>query len=181
MSYQASNPFVIDVGDDPGLSLEVLVKKASDHADSYSQDNANHRDYISMDEEGLSELPSPSLILMGTPDNHKIEGKQGGCMYLFRYGSKWANDSSAANAETRRKNKKRAAKRKVRNDAAKESERTVRQKTAMSSAIHIPLSLSDVGVSKDMLTVSPVPKISYPKTLEEVKADNYRIVEWDGK
>jgi hypothetical protein len=91
-------------------------------------------------------------------------------------------------AATQHKNAKRANKRRAVRQKIKDSEREVRQKMAMSSAIETNFSLDAVHVSQDTLTATPFPlRTDYPRTLDAVingdplsKLKGYRIIEWDG-
>jgi hypothetical protein len=90
----------------------------------------------------------------------------------------------AAKRSTRRKNERRRTKRKAYKEKTKLLNAEIMHQAAMSSAVATDYCLSSVEVTKDLLTVKP-PKFDgaerYPRTLKELLACGYRVVEWDGR
>ena len=174
MPPPAVRPLVIGI--DPDLSLKALVKQATARSQLYdSEDGITDPGDTSSEETGVPVQPKLPVL-----ENQTEIGKCGvptvwnQCSFI--------HTTAAVNRDTKRKNKKRALKRQASRRDLKDAQRLVRQKAAMSTTIATDFPLNSIPVSKDMLTGmrGSSSNDSYPRTLEEVKAKGYRIVQWDG-
>lgn len=179
MSYKTGHRVVIDPG--INVDLEMLVKQASRESEASStQDLIDDSHDIPPDEGGLPVASTAVNVVGHSPLDEPEAEMQAKCKIPLGYRYVLAYTMSAGTPSTKHKNLKRGAKRKARAEAVKVLERSIRQKTAMSSTIPSGLFLHTVEVSEDMLTGRKTPPGTYPLTLEEVEV-LYSIVQWDGR
>jgi hypothetical protein len=155
------------------LSIKVIQQAGT--ASEFSIANENEGTF-------LAEDSWPSTMI-GTSGFCQSEPEEQGERYTLGH-STLPDMISAANRSTQRNKNKRRVKRREARETTRALNTKIIRETAMASALATDYSLESVGVSKDLLTVKPF-KLDgtegYPRTLEELTACGYRIVEWDGR
>jgi hypothetical protein len=180
MEHQFNNSLIVESGSDKTLETLLMNALEFDIPNENSSEESRLSTGIGMSGSCKVEMEENSGLSESEPN---METEEPGEVSAPTH-CNLVDMMSAAKGSTRRKNERRRAKRRVYREKTKLLKAETVLQAAMSSTVATDYCLSNVGVTKDLLTVKPFKfdgTERYPRTLKELLACGYRIVEWDGR